>query len=734
MARTLLATVVPAVAISVSWARLERPPVGRDVVVVAVLALAPWLLPWLWLRIAALAAATAGVALLAFDVEAWELAPGRDERVVAPIAEAVERGIGDYYGVLLPFDAGRHPEMHMLLLLAVFGFTTAVAAFVAARRPVVAAALTIAAVGWPATLLGREAVAAGALALAAALSIFLVLRAQSARSVVVGAAAAALVVAGAAWASSATTFARESVVDWERWDFRGLPAKALGVRFVWDANYDGIAFPPTKTVVLEIEGPDRPQYWRASTLDKFTADRWIEELAPFVVGDGRDDVPLDALTPAAAARRDRWLEQRVEVKALVDDRLVAAGTPTAVDARSLGAVYYLSGGVMRSRRTLSGGTRYRVWSYVPNPSPATLEAAPARYPAAVGRFLGVWGQDLPAFGTPGREDRVRALLADPRYPAFGSYAPLYDEALRLAGDAETPYSAVLALESWFRQAGDFRYEERPPAAFDLPPLVHFVTVTKAGYCQHYAGAMAVMLRLLGIPARVAVGFTSGTHVDGVWRVTDHNAHAWVEVWFPRQGWVAFDPTPGRGRFAGIYSFASESAAAVARLGRGNLDSGRGLDGGPSRGTIEVGSPSRRGERPSVAVLALVLAGGWAAAIGLGKAGLRRLRYLTRDPRRVAAASRRELESFLRDQGVPVHARWTLQDLRRAAAEELGVDGAAFAEAAGRGRFGTPREAARSARRARREVQMLLRRARRELSFWARLRGFVSLRSLRGWQG
>ena len=734
MPRTLVATAFPAFVISISWARLERPALIGEALLVAALAVAPWLVPWLWLRCVAFAGVAAGVAVLALEAQVWELLPGRDERVLAPVAEAVARGLGDYYGVVLPFDPGRHPEMHMLLLLAVFGFTAGTAALVAARQPAAAAAITIAAVGWPATLVGRGAIAFGALALAAALSIFLVSRAQSVRAVLLGAAAAGLIVGGAAWASSATTFARESVLAWERWDFRGLPAKALGVRFVWDANYDGIAFPPTKTVVLEIEGPERPQYWRASTLDKFTTDRWIEELTPFVVGDGRDDVPLDALTPATARNRGRWLEQRVEVKALVDDRLVAAGTPTAVDARTLGAVFYLSGGVMRSRRTLSGGTRYRVWSYVPNPAPTTLEATPARYPPAAERFLEVWGQSLPAFAEPNRADRLRALFADPRYPAFGAYEPLYEEALRLAGDAESPYAAVLSLESWFRQTGGFRYEERPPAALDLPPLVHFVTVTKAGYCQHYAGAMAVMLRLLGIPARVAVGFTSGTHVDGVWRVTDHNAHAWVEVWFPRQGWVAFDPTPGRGRFAGIYSFASESAAAVAALGRGEFDAGggdrrRGADSG-----VDVAAPSRSGERPSVLVLALVLGGGGAGAIGIGKAGIRRFRYLTRDPRRLAAASRRELESFLRDQGVPVPASATLEDLRRAVADELGLDGTAFVEAAGRGRFGEPREAARSARRARSEVRALLRRARRELSLWARVRGFVSLRSLRGWEG
>ena len=56
-----------------------------------------------------------------------------------------------------------------------------------------------------------------------------------------------------------------------------------------------------------------------------------------------------------------------------------------------------------------------------------------------------------------------------------------------------------------------------------------------------------MLRTLGIPARVGVGFTAGTWRAGVWTVTDQQAHAWVEAWFAGYGWLAFDPTPGNHR-------------------------------------------------------------------------------------------------------------------------------------------------------------------------------------------
>jgi transglutaminase-like putative cysteine protease len=729
--RTLAATALPAFAIAFAWLRLEEPRRAGEVLGVVALALAPALLARGWLRVPAVAGSALAACWIAFGAQPWELLPFRDERVAGPAADAARLGIEDFYGVVLPFVPARHPEMHDVLLVAVFGFTCAVALLVAARQPVAAAAFTVVGAGWPATLVGGEAVAAGALALAAALSIPLVLRARSGPSLATGAAAAAAVVVVAAWASSASTFARSAVVDWQTWDLQGEAARALGVRFVWDASYDGIRFPPTKTVVLEISGPTRPQYWRASTLDVFVGDRWVEDLALVDLGGASGDLPPVLLAPSQAADREQRLEHRVKVKALVDAHLVAAGTPVAVDAPALGTVFALAGGSLRAPQAVEAGTRYRVWSYVPSPSPAVLADAPARYPAAAARFLTVWGHVLPAFGRAGRDAQMRALFAAvPEYTGLPAYRPLYDEARRVAGAADSPYAAVLALESWFRQRGGFRYDEQPPRAIDSPPLVSFALSSRAGYCQLYAGAMAVMLRLLGIPSRVAVGFTSGTYEDGVWTVTDHDAHAWVEVWFPGEGWVTFDPTPGRGRLSGTYSYASESAAAVAALRRGELRGASGLSRGRGGNDVDVGLPSSGDERLPLLPVDVLLAVVGAILVGVAKLAVRRARYLTRDPRRLAAASRKELDEFLRDQGFAVAQNATLEDLRQALAVELGVDASAFAAAAGRGRFGPSGNAQWAARAARRELRLVLRRARSELSAWSRLRGFVSLRSVR----
>ena len=89
---------------------------------------------------------------------------------------------------------------------------------------------------------------------------------------------------------------------------------------------------------------------------------------------------------------------------------------------------------------------------------------------------------------------------------------------------------------------NYRYSESPPLSHF--PLDAFLFDDGSGYCQQFSGAMALLLRMNGIPARVAAGFSSGTR-DGAntFKLSDADAHSWVEVWFTGIGWVPFDPTP-----------------------------------------------------------------------------------------------------------------------------------------------------------------------------------------------
>jgi hypothetical protein len=118
-----------------------------------------------------------------------------------------------------------------------------------------------------------------------------------------------------------------------------------------------------------------------------------------------------------------------------------------------------------------------------------------------------------------------------------------------------------------------------------------------------------------------------------------------------------------------------------------------------------------------------------AGIAVAKLGVRRLRYASRDPRRIAAACRQELADFLLDQRIDAARSATLHELGALVRDELAVDPDLFVAAATAARFGPPAGASPAARVARRELRALLRVVRARLTFRERLRGLLSLRSL-----
>jgi transglutaminase-like putative cysteine protease len=115
---------------------------------------------------------------------------------------------------------------------------------------------------------------------------------------------------------------------------------------------------------------------------------------------------------------------------------------------------------------------------------------------------------------------------------------------QLTREANTKFDAALLIQR-FLTGSSFSYTTHPPSApGNVDSLTYFLTTSRAGFCQQYATAMAVMARLVGIPSRVAVGFTAGTQQsDGHWQVTTHDAHAWPELYFAGYGWLPFEPTP-----------------------------------------------------------------------------------------------------------------------------------------------------------------------------------------------
>ncbi|HEX7310540.1 MAG TPA: transglutaminaseTgpA domain-containing protein [Gaiellaceae bacterium] len=739
--RPALLALVPGVVLMQNWLRLEDPQ--RDAglaLLLIVIAAVPALAPRFWQRLVLLAIGTLAAIDLAVDVPV--LHPWRAE-------SRVWNGFLDFYEVRLPFNPSFHPGMHALLLLAGFGFTAAVALAAASRRPVAAVACLVVGAGWPATLLsdGNDLLRGGVI-LATSLFLLAGLRTGARRTLARAALLGGALVAAALAATTQPAVAKSEFLQWQTWNPYQRPPASVGVRYVWDANYDGFSWPRKTTTVLKVQASPRSVYWRATTLDVYDGTRWIEQHTPLrpQLFDGRLDLTQnDPLAPSAARNPVSWKKVEVEVEALADNHLVAPSVPVGYGL-DFGGPEFWQGGTGTIPRELQRGDRYTAWSYSPSPTPRQLASARGGYPAAVTPYLEVLpGHNAPSgFGSPSRDANMRQFLA-----VSNVDSGLFDEARRIVGNTRTPYGAALALESWFRSTGGFKYTTHPPRS--RTPLLDFVLHTKRGYCQHFAGAMALMLRYLGIPARVAEGFVSGTYDPGThtWTVTDHDAHAWVEVWFAGYGWLPFDPTPGRGFLTAGYSVSSPQfhASAAANIVGGvaasllntasiHQDVSFGDKDVTFAGTdIRPASPSPGGafgiqhRGGSLGKLLAFLLGLAVALVALAKAVRRHLRYATPDPRGQAAACRADLRDFLADQGIRVDASLAPEELSVLLRTQLEVDGEKFATALAAARFGPPADASAAAARARAELSRLRAIVRKRLGVVRRARGLVSLRSL-----
>jgi hypothetical protein len=145
------------------------------------------------------------------------------------------------------------------------------------------------------------------------------------------------------------------------------------------------------------------------------------------------------------------------------------------------------------------------------------------------------------------------------------YARIYELAKGVTAGASTDYDVVRKVGAWLE--ANYTYSEQVPK--HRYPLESFLFQDKTGYCQQFSGSAALMLRMLGIPVRVASGFAPGTLNEDTkeYVVRDLDAHSWIEVWFAGIGWVPFDPTPS-------LAPASSQAASFAPLG-GTASAARG---------------------------------------------------------------------------------------------------------------------------------------------------------------
>jgi transglutaminase-like putative cysteine protease len=296
------------------------------------------------------------------------------------------------------------------------------------------------------------------------------------------------------------------------------------------------------------------------------------------------------------------------------------------------------------------------------------------------------------------------LAATSRYPA--SIADNYtgfpygtdDQLLKLAKEitkgATTPYQEALKLQSFFT-SGAFTYDVNVTLPNSIAGLQTFLFSTKSGFCQQFAFAMAALARLVGIPSRIAIGYTAGSKTGkDTWKVTTADAHAWPELYFTGVGWLRFEPTPGAalggqgtatvpeyapGPVTGNGA-APPSAGTGAGAKSGLAGSIAGLAGiRPPNSSQVTGHAGTRGGHGIAGWVLLAIAAVLVAALVTpvtARALVRRRRLRTAGDAALAHAAWREFRDSLADYGLGCRASETPRAVARRIAATLRLDPAA----------------------------------------------------------
>jgi hypothetical protein len=527
---------------SLQWTSLvAHPPAGRVVLAVilatgagaALAAIARLRLsrPARWALAAGATVAAVSFGMVVMGLPARLFLPGHWDELGANVGRSLD-GVAD---VPVPY-AGADVWTRLVILLAgplVVGLA-AFAAFWPTRRRaagricalVLLVALYLVAVAWARP--GRQ-LAGGALLLIV-ISAWLWLPRVAPRNGVAASIAVAAAAVVALPAAAAIDTGR-GLVDYRHW---GL-LSANGQSFRWDQTYGPLSWPQKGTLLLEVAS-DKSHYWKATNLDNFDGTRWMRSSAP-----GSEPAlgePLKFHPKGTLPRRNpEWVDRiNLSSRGLNSDFAIGAGTVLAlnrIEARpSPDAVWSMT-------NELRPGSTYTALVYDPKPSAPEMRAAGTTFPAGARRYVSF---DLPGrigVETPFWNKSGPAPIADQIHGT--PYVGMYDLARRLAAGATSPYDAARRIELYLRDNYVYR-QNVPNRAYPLPA---FLSEDRAGYCQQFSGTMALMLRMLGIPSRVSTGFAPGGRdpEHNNFLVDDTDAHDWVEVFFPRIGWVTFEPTP-----------------------------------------------------------------------------------------------------------------------------------------------------------------------------------------------
>lgn len=264
--------------------------------------------------------------------------------------------------------------------------------------------------------------------------------------------------------------------------------------------------------------PGRRYYWRSRVFAVYDRGNWL----PDAERRRTDNNPFDIFYTSDYLGARIPIQQSVTM-ALNTSRLIyAAPQPSRVELGTIIDLSYtpeqsMNVSVIRPQRVLSRGDTYSVTSLMTIANAGQLRGAGSSYPQYI---LDAY---LPANVTPRTRDLAQQIVTE-------------------AG-AVTPYDQAKAVESWLR--ANITYNEAiPQPPDDIDPVEWFLFELREGYCNYYASSMILMLRSLGIPARMAAGFAQGQFdaSTGQFVVRERDAHTWVEVYFPGYGWIEFEPT------------------------------------------------------------------------------------------------------------------------------------------------------------------------------------------------
>jgi transglutaminase-like putative cysteine protease len=346
-----------------------------------------------------------------------------------------------------------------------------------------------------------------------------------------------------------------SMPPWIPYRDGGLAAGA-SASFQWNQLYGPIRWSRSEATMLTLTEP-RPTVLRVTSLDRFDGLRFLRSDSP--PGSSR----LDLGGPRALRR---WSERATVDVAGLRSLLLADGGGVPTAAHWLGAaggpIRRQADGTIAVGANAPSGALYEVTSYVPRPSAAEARRAPRAYPRAYlpyaeftlpgGAESALQAPELTADASTmlashlvvGPRAPGQAPAADPTTAAVieaSPYGPMFALARHIAAGAPSSYDVAVRLERFLQS--NYTYDEHVPLT--RYPLESFLFEQHRGYCEQFSGAMTLMLRMVGIPARVGVGFQPGGYdsATGTWQVRALDAHAWVEVFFTGIGWVSFDPTP-----------------------------------------------------------------------------------------------------------------------------------------------------------------------------------------------